>query len=76
MKIDRDSFEEWQAHPLTELLFKALEQWAQEAKAHWVTASWDGGQADPVYLERMRERAKALMQVRNVTAEQIEETLE
>lgn len=76
MKIDRDAFEEWQAHPITELLFKCCVEWAEQAKAHWVTASWDKGQSDPLFLAQMKERAIVFEQIRTLKAEQIEETLE
>lgn len=76
MKIDTDAFEEWMAHPMTEALMRACLAWEQQAETLWVKASWDGGQTDPVVLARLRERARTLEQIRNMTADKIEEALE
>lgn len=75
MKIDRENFEEWLAHPITEALLKCCDVWIDEAKEAWVKASWDGGEANPTQLARMQERARTLAQVKDVRAETIEETL-
>lgn len=75
MKIDRDTFEEWLAHPLTEALMKCCLVWAEEAKTNWIVASWDGGEPNPVLLARMKERVRVLDDIRTINAEQIEETL-
>ncbi len=76
MKIDRDDFEEWMANPMTQRLMAVCERWEHQAKTLWVNASWAGGQTDPVVLSRLRERARTLEQIRNITAEKIEEELE
>ncbi len=76
MKIDQDDFDDWLAHPLTEIMMRCLERWEIEAREHWVTTSWEGGNADPVLLARMRERAKTLAQVREISRETILETME
>ena len=73
MKIDRDTFEEWLAHPITEALMKCCNVWADDAKQGWVNASWDGGQVDPLILAKLRERASVFRELSNITAEQIEE---
>jgi len=75
MKIDRENFEEWLAHPITEALLRCCDVWAEEAQASWVAASWHGGETSPVVLARMRERAVVLAEIRTIKAEQIEETL-
>lgn len=74
--IDQDAFEEWQAHPVTELFMKCCGVWADEAKAQWVRVSWEGGEANADLLSRMRERAKTFTEVSNVTLEQIKETID
>lgn len=76
MKIDRESFEEWMANPLTEALMKACARWEQEAKTLWVNASWGAGQTDAVVLARLREQARTLERIRNISPEEIEEATE
>ena len=76
MKIDRDTFEDWTSHPITEAMIKAFEIWADDAKNAWVQASWEGGQIDPVILARLRERATVFGELRNITAEKIEDATE
>lgn len=75
MKIDRDAFEEWQAHPITEAFFKSCVRWAEESKANWVEMSWNGNKPDAVHLATMKERARVFEQIREMTAEAIEEAL-
>lgn len=74
--IDDDAFEEWLAHPITELFFKCCGVWAEEAKAQWVSVSWEGGEANAELLARMRERARTLAEVKTVTLEQIKEAID
>ncbi len=76
MKIDRDSFEEWQAHPITEAVMRVCDVWAKESKAHWLRVSWDGEQPDPVTLAKLKERAAVLEEIAALTAEKIEEVTE
>ena len=73
IRIDPDDFEEWQAHPITEALFRALVTWAGEAKDSWVAKSWDGENADPMTLAKLRERARTLVELREISRESIEE---
>lgn len=73
MRIDPDNFEEWLSHPITEAMLRAFAVWADDAKQGWVKASWEGGQADPVFLATMRERAKVFNELRQITAEKIED---
>ena len=74
MKIDAETFEEWQAHPVTEALFRLFSNAAAEAKQTWVETSWHGEKADPVLLARMRERASTFEQLSELTRETLEET--
>lgn len=76
MKIDPEAFEEWMANPMTEALMRACEAWEQQAKTLWVNASWGAGQTDAVTLARLRERARTLEQIRNISPEAIEEATE
>lgn len=75
MRIDRDSFEEWQANQITEAVLRVCVVWAEEAKAQWLRVSWDGEQPDPVILAKLRERAAVLEAIAALTVETIEEAL-
>ena len=72
MKIDQDAFEEWMAHPITEALLKACEEWAEAEKSLWLAGSWDGGETNPVTLARMRARADAFTEITGLTRERLE----
>lgn len=75
MRIDRDTFDEWLAHPMTEAVFACFGVWGDEAKAAWVARSWEAGECDPLVLARLRERAKVFSELKALTAESIEESL-
>jgi hypothetical protein len=75
VKIDPDSFEEWQAHPITEALMKALEVWEQSIVDLWLAYSIEAGQSDPIELARHRERIRAYRDIRAITSERIEELI-
>lgn len=75
MTFDQDAFDDWKANPITEAVFMCCEAWAQQAKSHWITASWEGGAAEPIFLARMRERAAAFEELTRLSPEIIEETL-
>ncbi len=76
MRIDPESFEEWTAHPITEALWKAMERLEAKAKDAWVARSWEAGSTDPIELARLRARAAVLAEMRNITAEQLEDLTE
>lgn len=75
MKIDPDHWGDWLGHPLTEALLRFLELEAEKQKANWLQVSWDGGQADPLMLAKLQERARTLQQVALIKREDIEEGL-
>lgn len=75
MKIDKEDFETWRGHPITEALMRACVVWADEAKSHWVQASWDGGRNEDAYLWRMKGQAEAFQELRKLTLEDIEEAI-
>lgn len=72
-KIEPDDWDDWISHPLTEALLRACSGWAEEAKQQWLLASWEGENADPVLLARMRERARVFIELREITKETLEE---
>lgn len=75
MKVDPEDFDRWKAHPVTEALMKACGVWAEQAKALWLNASWEGGVNKDTDLWRLRGQAEALRDMQQLTAEQLEETL-
>ena len=75
MKIDKEDFEQWRSGVMAEALFKAIDAWAEDAKAAWVNASWDGGTADPILLAALKERYNAFRDLAKVTHIEIEEKL-
>lgn len=73
MRIDPEQFEEWTAHPYTEALFQACDALAEQAKAAWVNRSWGSGSVDELELAKLRARAIALVEIRTITAKQLED---
>jgi hypothetical protein len=73
MRIDADDWDDWTAHPLTEALLRACATWAEDARNNWVAASWEAGNADPLLLARMRERAAVFNELRLISRETMEE---
>lgn len=73
MKIDRDDFEEWLANPITEALLLVCNIGEIDAQETWLEASFVGGRCDPVFLAEVRSRAAAFREIRELTAEKIEE---
>ena len=75
MQISPDHWGDWLNHPLTEAFFAFVKLEADKQKATWLRVSWDGGQADPLMLARLQERAKTLEQLARITPSDIEEGL-
>lgn len=73
MKIERDDYEAWRSHPITEALMRACGVWQEQAKQLWLHSSWEGGVNNDTDLWRLRGQAEALRDIQQVTAEQIEE---
>jgi len=73
MRIDQDAWDDWLGSPITEAFLKFCRLKAEEQQAVWLQISWDGGQADPLILARLQERATTLQEVANLTREDIEE---
>lgn len=75
MKIDRDTWEEWQAHPLTEALIETCKTVAVRSREEWTAMSFDRGTCEPIELAKLRARAGAFEEIANLTPEQIEEVI-
>lgn len=59
MTVSRSDFTFWLEHPVTEWVLEALSREGEQLKADWLVASWDGGNADPLELTRLRATAAA-----------------
>lgn len=63
-RIDRDAFEEWTAHPITEAMLRAFESEAARLREQWTAMSFDAGACDPLLLLRFRARAELFRELR------------
>lgn len=57
--IDREMFEEWLAHPVTEHVLERVAEMAEKNKQQWIEDSWGAGRCDPMVLIDLRARAEA-----------------
>ena len=57
--IDREMFEEWLAHPVTEHVLKRVGELAEANKQKWIDESWGAGKCDPMMLIDLKARAEA-----------------
>jgi hypothetical protein len=57
--IDREHFEEWLAHPVTEHVLKRVGELAEQNKQKWIDESWGAGKCDPMVLIDLKARAEA-----------------
>lgn len=57
--IDREHFEEWLAHPVTEHVLAKVKETAEANKTLWISLSWDGGDANPSKLIELKARYEA-----------------
>jgi hypothetical protein len=75
VKIEKEDFEQWQAHPVTEEVARALRSLAEQAKLKWIEASWEGGNTDPLLLADLRARHQITSDLSELTYEQLEREL-
>lgn len=71
--IEKDDFEEWLCHPITESLMAMLDREAKKVERIWLDVSLGTGRADPVELAMFRERIKLCREIRQITPETLEE---
>jgi hypothetical protein len=57
--IDREMFEEWLAHPVTEHVLKRVGELAELNKQKWIDQSWGAGRCEPMVLIELKARAQA-----------------
>ena len=70
--IEKDDFESWRDNPITQAVFEVMKRHGEEAKAKWLTASWEQGSTDPALLADLRARAEVCEDYRNITLEDLE----
>jgi hypothetical protein len=73
--IDKEDFEQWRAHPITEAVNRALVKLAERNKAKWISVSWDGDQVDPVARADLRARYEAAKDLSELTIDELNEVL-
>lgn len=71
--IDRESFEEWMAHPVTEHVMAKVKETALANKDLWMSISWDGGKADQQTLVELKARYEAGLDLSELKYEDIED---
>lgn len=69
--IDREMFEEWLAHPVTEHVMKRVGELSEQNKQQWITRSWVEGVCDPQELTDLRARAEAAKDLSELKYEDI-----
>lgn len=71
--VERDAFEEWKAHPITEALMRGLVLAEREIEKTWINLTLEGGECDPVTLAKLRERRFVYREIRELDHLRIEE---
>lgn len=74
--IDREHFEEWLAHPVTEHVLKRVGELAEQNKQKWIDRSWGQGIADPLELVDLKARAEAAKDLSELTWSDIDDESE
>ncbi len=74
--IEKEDFEQWLAHPVTEYVLKRVGELAEANKQKWISQSWDGGVADQSVLIDLRARAEAAKDLSEITFEDIKDERE
>jgi hypothetical protein len=69
--IDREMFEEWMAHPVTEHVMKRVGELAEQNKQQWIARSWDQGICNPTELIDLKARAEAAKDLSELKYEDI-----
>jgi hypothetical protein len=54
-----EAFNAWLDHPVSQMVFIALQNMAEEQQKEWLERSWQNGQSNPVLLTELRTRADA-----------------
>jgi hypothetical protein len=73
MTIDKEMFDEWLAHPVTEHVLKRVGELAEQNKQKWIVESWEQGAADPMVLIDLRARAQAAKDLSELKYEDVKD---
>lgn len=57
--IDKEEFDQWLAHPVTEHVLKRVGELAEQNKRKWIDRSWGQGVCEPLELIDLKARAEA-----------------
>lgn len=71
--IDREAFDEWLAHPVTEHVLKRVGELAEANKQKWIDQSWGQRVCDPMILTDLKARAEAAKDLSELRYEDIED---
>lgn len=72
--IDKEHFDEWLAHPVTEHVLKRVGELAEQNKQKWIDESWGGGVCDTMVLVELKARAQAATDLSELTWSDIDES--
>lgn len=75
MTIEKDDFEQWRAHPVTEAVTQALVLLAERNRQRWIEVSWIGGDTSPTILADLKARAEVAQDLSELTLEELEDVL-
>lgn len=70
--IEPEDFDAWRDNAITQALFAKLRAKAEEAKAKWLSDSWNGGKCDELMLADLRARAETWTDLCEMTLEELE----
>lgn len=71
--IDKESFEEWLAHPVTEHVLKRVGELSEKNKQQWVSRSWDQGICNPTELIELKARSQAAQDLSEIEWKDIDD---
>ena len=73
MKIEKEDFDQWLAHPVTEQVMRALKALSEKSKEKWLAESWEAGNPDPLLLADLRARAQVITDLTDLKLEDIQD---
>lgn len=71
--IDREMFDEWLAHPVTEHVLKRVAELSEANKQKWMDESWVAGKCDPMVLIDLKARSEAAKDLSELKYEDVQE---
>ncbi len=71
--IDKESFDEWLAHPVTEYVLGRVGALAEQNKQKWIDRSWGQNVCDPLELIDLKARAEAAKDLSELKWEDVDD---